>query len=107
MLFRVFLAGIGIGSLLAYFLDPHQGRRRRALVRDRLDTVTGEGLVADPHAPMPRDNRLLTTLVNTGLVLSSFRRPRTLRAALLVMGLEALADKAGRRRPRPPEQIGR
>ena len=29
-------AGAGLGALSMYYLDPHQGRRRRALVRDRL-----------------------------------------------------------------------
>lgn len=29
-------AGAGLGALSMYYLDPHEGRRRRALVRDRL-----------------------------------------------------------------------
>ncbi len=33
---RSVLTGLGIGAGLMYFLDPERGRRRRALVRDRL-----------------------------------------------------------------------
>jgi uncharacterized membrane protein len=33
---RVVIAGIGIGAALMYFLDPRQGRRRRALLGDRV-----------------------------------------------------------------------
>jgi hypothetical protein len=32
---RTLLVGTGVGGTLAYFLDPGQGRRRRALVRDK------------------------------------------------------------------------
>jgi len=31
-------AGVGVGALIMYLLDPEQGRRRRALARDQ---VTG------------------------------------------------------------------
>lgn len=30
-----FLAGVGTGVALMYFLDPDRGRRRRALLRDK------------------------------------------------------------------------
>src|SRR5438309_8583417 len=33
------LGGIGLGAGLMYFLDPQQGRRRRALVRDQLASL--------------------------------------------------------------------
>jgi hypothetical protein len=33
------LGGIGLGAVLAYFLDPEAGPRRRALLRDRLIRV--------------------------------------------------------------------
>src|SRR5687768_809225 len=32
---QILALGAGIGALLAFFLDPASGRRRRALVRDR------------------------------------------------------------------------
>jgi hypothetical protein len=35
MKLKVFLEGVGIGMLAAYFLDPQKGGRRRAQVRDR------------------------------------------------------------------------
>jgi hypothetical protein len=31
-----FISGVMIGMISAYYLDPDRGRRRRALVRDRL-----------------------------------------------------------------------
>jgi uncharacterized membrane protein len=37
------LTGIGIGAGLMYFLDPQRGRRRRALVRDKLAHSTHVG----------------------------------------------------------------
>lgn len=33
---RAMLTGVGLGVGLMYFMDPERGRRRRALVRDRL-----------------------------------------------------------------------
>lgn len=43
------LGGIGLGSGLTYFLDPNQGRRRRARIRDQaihMGHVVGDGLDA-------------------------------------------------------------
>ena len=36
------LGGIGLGATLMYFLDPQGGRRRRALVRDQLTSLSHE-----------------------------------------------------------------
>jgi len=36
------LGGIGLGAGLMYFLDPQQGRRRRALVRDQFTHLSHE-----------------------------------------------------------------
>ncbi|MGH7564428.1 MAG: SRPBCC family protein, partial [Gemmatimonadota bacterium] len=36
------LGGLGLGAGLMYLLDPDRGRRRRALVRDRLSSRAGE-----------------------------------------------------------------
>ena len=36
MKLKVFLEGVGIGMLAAYFLDPQKGGRRRAVVRDKV-----------------------------------------------------------------------
>src|SRR5262245_6626086 len=40
------LTGIGIGMGLMYFVDPDRGRRRRALVRDRLSYSVDAGIDA-------------------------------------------------------------
>ena len=37
---RALLTGLGLGVGLMYFLDPERGRRRRALVRDKLAHTT-------------------------------------------------------------------
>jgi osmotically-inducible protein OsmY len=39
---QALLAGAGIGAGLMYVLDPERGRRRRALVRDRMTSVLGQ-----------------------------------------------------------------
>jgi len=36
------LYGIGLGAALMYILDPDQGRRRRALLRDKLVGATNQ-----------------------------------------------------------------
>ncbi|HEX8096397.1 MAG TPA: hypothetical protein VF507_00115 [Pyrinomonadaceae bacterium] len=38
----VLLGGIGIGAALMYLLDPEQGGRRRALLRDKLVSVSNQ-----------------------------------------------------------------
>lgn len=40
------LTGLGIGASLMYYLDPERGRRRRALVRDKLAHAASIGAVA-------------------------------------------------------------
>ena len=35
------LVTLGLGALVMYLLDPQQGRRRRAFIRDRLGHVKG------------------------------------------------------------------
>ena len=34
---------VGLGALLAYFFDPENGRRRRALARDRIPALFSRG----------------------------------------------------------------
>ena len=36
---RTALVGVGVGAALMYFLDPDRGRRRRALVRDKVEAA--------------------------------------------------------------------
>ena len=38
----LFLSGLGVGLGLMYLLDPNQGARRRALLRDRSDGARGQ-----------------------------------------------------------------
>ena len=57
---KALLTGVGVGVALMYFLDPERGRRRRALVRDRL--AHGARLTRDAaggirSAPLPDDVR--------------------------------------------------
>jgi CBS domain-containing protein len=40
--FLTFLAGLGSGAALMYFLDPDRGRRRRALVSDQVTSLTND-----------------------------------------------------------------
>lgn len=43
----VFLAGVGLGAAVMYFMDPGMGARRRAIARDRLSSAgrqTGEAI---------------------------------------------------------------
>jgi len=40
--FLTFLAGLGSGAALMYFLDPNRGRRRRALVGDQITSLTND-----------------------------------------------------------------
>ena len=36
---RAALVGVGVGAALMYFLDPDRGKRRRALVRDKVESA--------------------------------------------------------------------
>ena len=36
---KVLLTGLGVGAGLMYFLDPRHGNRRRALVRDKVNST--------------------------------------------------------------------
>jgi len=49
------LSGIGVGTGLMYLLDPDRGRRRRALMRDKLVSVTKK--IGDLGGKMSRDLR--------------------------------------------------
>ena len=40
--FLIFLAGLGAGAALMYFLDPERGGRRRALLRDQAVALTND-----------------------------------------------------------------
>ena len=40
---RTMLTGLGVGVGLMYFLDPERGRRRRALIRDKVAHVAHAG----------------------------------------------------------------
>ncbi|HET9370040.1 MAG TPA: SRPBCC family protein [Vicinamibacterales bacterium] len=50
---KALLTGFGVGVALMYFLDPERGRRRRALVRDRI--AHGARLTRDAAGATSRD----------------------------------------------------
>src|SRR5690242_11111828 len=49
------LVGVGVGAALMYFFDPDRGRRRRALVRDKVDAAANK--TADYAGKFQRDLR--------------------------------------------------
>ncbi len=62
------LIGAGLGSLTTYIMDPDRGRRRQALVRDR---VVHAGAVVQHEVPKKiqhAQNRLQGVQHNLGLV---------------------------------------
>ena len=42
MKLKTLLTSVGMGAALMYFLDPQQGTRRRALVRDRVNRLIND-----------------------------------------------------------------
>ena len=52
-----FLAGVGTGAALMYFLDPDRGGRRRALVRDKAVGLTNDARQAINAASADLSNR--------------------------------------------------
>ena len=51
------LRWIGLGAALTYFFDPEQGRRRRAMTRDRIAAMFRR---ASTYSSMPRVSGSLT-----------------------------------------------
>lgn len=54
----VFLGGLGLGAALMYALDPENGRRRRAMARDRLKSLTRRHRAAAPRGSRDLGHRL-------------------------------------------------
>jgi hypothetical protein len=52
-----FLAGVGTGAALMYFLDPDRGGRRRALIRDKAVGLTNDARGAINAASEDLSNR--------------------------------------------------
>ena len=52
-----FLAGVGTGAALMYFLDPDRGGRRRALIRDKAVGLTNDARQAINAASEDLSNR--------------------------------------------------
>ena len=52
-----FLAGVGTGAALMYFLDPDRGGRRRALVRDKAVGLTNDAREAISATSADLSNR--------------------------------------------------
>src|SRR5262245_30785745 len=55
---RTMLTGLGLGVGLMYFLDPERGRRRRALVRDKMAHAARAGNEAMCHFRSDVSHRL-------------------------------------------------
>ena len=49
------IVGVGVGAALMYLFDPDRGRRRRALIRDKVDAAANK--TADYAGKMQRDLR--------------------------------------------------
>jgi len=47
------LVGVGLGAALMYLFDPDRGRRRRAMIRDKVDSAASK--TADYAGKMKRD----------------------------------------------------
>jgi hypothetical protein len=52
-----FLAGVGTGAALMYFMDPDRGRRRRALLRDQAVGLTNDAREAINATSQDLSNR--------------------------------------------------
>ncbi len=70
------IGGAGVGAALMYLLDPEQGRRRRALVRDQI--VKAKNKTADAVGKTSRDlrNRAQGVIAETRSALRSENQPK-------------------------------
>ncbi|MGH7264336.1 MAG: YtxH domain-containing protein, partial [Candidatus Rokuibacteriota bacterium] len=55
------VSGLGVGAALTYFLDPQAGRRRRALVRDKVARLVNKTGAAAGATARDVRNRALGT----------------------------------------------
>ena len=55
--FLMFLAGLGTGAALMYFMDPDRGGRRRALVMDKAVSLTNDAREAFEAPSQDLSNR--------------------------------------------------
>ena len=92
------LLAVGTGALLMYLLDPQQGRRRVALVRDKAVRLAHKG--SDLTDAGTRDLAQRATGFAAGLRAVLRRRARSLQARPL--DLASRRDR-GERRRRPPD----
>jgi hypothetical protein len=65
----LFLGGVGIGALLMYMLDPDRGRRRRALVRDKVVSLSSRTGRAISGTARDLSNRAQGLVIETGKAL--------------------------------------
>lgn len=88
------LVGVGLGAALMYLLDPERGRRRRALLRDKL--VSASNKTADVASKTARDlrNRTQGLIAETGSALGVTGRGRESGDAVQ-QGGQALSGEAG------------
>ena len=89
------VGGVGLGAALMYFFDPDRGKRRRALIRDKVESAGNK--VAEKAEKMRRDlgNRAYGLVAETK---SIFRHEE--------VSDEVLVDRVRSRLGRMPVHIG-
>jgi len=89
------VGGVGLGAALMYIFDPDRGKRRRALLRDKVETAANK--VGDTAGKMGRDlrNRANGVVAETKAIFSSEE-----------ISDEVLVDRVRARLGRLPVHIG-
>ena len=89
------VGGVGLGAALMYIFDPDRGKRRRALLRDKVETAANK--VGDTAGKMGRDlrNRANGVVAETKAIFSSEE-----------ISDEVLVDRVRARLERLPVHIG-
>ena len=71
----MFIAGLGAGAALMYFLDPDRGRRRRALTRDTAVVLTNDARQAISATTEDLSNRAYGLYAETRKAITGSAEP--------------------------------